>query len=129
MSISKQQLAIFSGQKIKATAINIKCAEDIGDIREHLVSKYGQENIHENSDAFIVNGKVYTKPWLPRERAGVFKVRGEQYYIEAESSSADGRMSPRKSFYPISVLSLKDENTLVAILDIAQDFKIEYILI
>ncbi|WP_335951321.1 hypothetical protein [Acinetobacter beijerinckii] len=129
MSITEQQLQPFADAKIKATAINIKCVEDIDDIRQHLTEKYGHESVQEKNEAFIVNGKVYLKPWLPLERTGVFKIRGDQYYIQAETSSAEGRMTPRRSFYPITALSLKDATTLVATIDAAQDFKIEYTLI
>lgn len=128
MSVSKQILNMFDGQKIKAIAINIKCVEDIDDIRIHLKNKYGEENIQENERAFIVKGKPYLKPWLPRERLGVFGVSGSQYYIEAESRSAVGRIAPRRSFYPLTVLSMKDEKTLISTIDAAQNHIIEYSL-
>lgn len=128
MNISKNILDLFNGKKIKATAINIKCVEDIDDIRLHLKMKYGEENIQENDNVFLVNDKVYHKPWLPRERTGTFNIRGENYYIEAESSSAVGRLKPRRSFYPINVLSIKDERTIIATIDSKKDYFIEYTL-
>lgn len=118
----------FIGKKIKAIAYNIKCVEDIDDIRIHLKNKYGEENIQENNQAFIVKGKPYIKPWLPRERIGTFNIRGDQYYIETESSSTEGRIKPRKSFYPTRVLSIKDEKTIIATLDSKKNFYIEYTL-
>lgn len=126
MNISKKSLKDFNGKSIKATAFNIKCVEDIDDIRTHLENKYGADNIQENEQMFIVKGKPYLKPWLPRERTGIFKVVGDQYCIEANSCSAVGRMNPRRSFYPLTALNIKDKNTLIAVIDANQNHFIEY---
>jgi len=63
------------------------------------------------------------------QRIGVFRVRENQYYIEAESSSAKGRLTPRRSFFSLDKVQYKDENTLVVTIDSVNDGVIEYTLI
>ncbi len=127
MSITVGQLERFKNSKIKATAINLKCVEDIDDIRNHLINKYG--DLTENEDAFFVNGKRYLKPWLPRERIGYFRIRGDQFYIEAIESTATGRLNPRRSFFSIEKLESKDNNTILAMIDPSINGVIEYSII
>ena len=122
--ISRSVLENFNGKKVKITAINIKCVEDIEEIKQHLIDKYGE--VQDNGDAFLANGKKYTKPWLPRERTGVFRIYGDQYYIESELNSAKGRMVPRRSFYSLNGLTIKNESTLVLILNSELDYRVEY---
>lgn len=119
------KLQDFIGKRMTITCFNIKCVEDIDDIRQHLITQYGGE-ITETDNEFIVNGRQYTKPWLPRVREGIFQIYGNQYYIEIESSSTVGRMKPRRSFYPLSKLQIIDEHTLVTIIDAEKDHRIEY---
>lgn len=126
MTTLNQLLKKFNGQSIKATAVNIKCAEDIDDIRQHLFNKFGQENVTETDQHFLTGDRRYPKPWLPRERVGVFNLLGQNYFIESTQSSAEGRLKPRRSMFPISALSVKDENTLIGTVDAKQNFYIEY---
>lgn len=127
MSLTNDQINRFNNSRVKATVINLKCVEDIDDIRIHLQTKYGE--VTEDDQCFFANGKRYMKPWLPKERIGVFRVRENQYYIEAESSSAKGRLTPRRSFFSLDKVQYKDENTLVVTIDSVNDGVIEYTLI
>lgn len=126
MSVSQEVLSMFDGKQIKAKAIHIKCVEDIDAIRSYLESKCGINNIQENEQMFIANGEVYHKPWLPRERIGTFSVKGNQYCITTESSSATGRLNPRRSLFPLAALNLKDERTLIATINAEKNYFIEY---
>ena len=125
--IDKDILNKFNGSKVKVTAINIKCVEDIEDIKQQLINKYGA--VEDIGDAFLADGKKYIKPWLPRERIGVFKVYGEQYYIEIESSSAQGRITPRRSFYPLTALSVTGESSISATINSKLGHMINYQLL
>lgn len=121
----------FDGARIKATAFNIKCAEDNDSIREHLINKYGVENVEESQQCFTITNKDrrYPKPWLPRSRIGIFHRRGRDYFIENLEYSAKGRGTPRRSIFPVSSLRIKDSRTLVAIIDASRNFYIEYTLL
>lgn len=128
MKISKAILAKFDGQNIKATVFNMNCLEDIDDIRNHLTAKYGAA-FTETNQAFIVEGKAHIKPWLPRERLGVFAISGEQYFITTDTAQYTGRLKPRRTFFPVRTLSVKDDRTLMATIDAAKNYFIEYTLV
>ena len=131
MTIRPSELQMFNGKKIRAVVSgNMKAVEDIDDIRTHLQTKYGADNIKENPNSFIVKGKKYLKPWVPRERTGIFHVKGSMYYIETlERSTEDGRMKPRYSLYPIDKLTMVDPNTIHCMVKEDNNEYIRYTLI
>lgn len=118
----------FHGKAIVATAINLSCVEDIPSMLDALRVKFGVEPVDRGTH-FEVAERKYLKPWVPRVRYGIFRVIGQQYYIEMVDSSALGRLKANRSFYDLKNLSLKDERTLVSMIDRDKDFKIEYQLL
>ena len=126
--ITTEQLSKFNGKTIRATAINLKCVEDIPDTIEYLRRKYNTEPV-EHNDRILVGGRVYMKPWLPRVRIATFNLYRDGYYIEVDPASTVGTRQPKRSFYHLSALSVKDDNTLIATIDASKDFKIEYQLL
>lgn len=131
MIIRPSELQLFNGKKVLAeVAGNLKSVEDIDSIRELLTRKYGAENVIERTDSFLVNGKLYIKPWLPRTRTGTFHVKGDMYYIQAtERSTEEGRIKPRKSFFPLTALSMQDSKTLVAMVNVERNEYLTYTLV
>ena len=121
------QLKSFVGKTVRATCMgNLKSVEDIDDIREHLINKYGADSVVEKPTLFIVKGKPYIKPWLPKERIGTFHLAGLNYYIKNKvSSTQDGRIRPRRSLYSIENLEVVDHSMLVLHINKARD---EYLL-
>lgn len=126
----EKMIELFNGKRISATAFNIKCSDDIDSIRDYLINKYGAENITENDLFFIVkDGKKHAKPWIPRNRTGIFKASKHHFSIETESSSAVGRLNPRRSIFPLSCLSFKDKDTLICMIDKKNNYYVEYKII
>lgn len=115
----------FNGLLVKATAINIYCVEDLDLIIEKLKQKYGEDPVDKGS-YFLVAGQRIPKPWLQRERTGVFRLRGDFYCIENIEGSVDVNTLPKRSFYPTANLEVIDDKTLLLTLDKEKDYKIEY---
>lgn len=115
----------FNGLMVKATAINIYCVEDLDLIIEKLKQKHGEDPVDKGT-YFLVAGQRIPKPWLQRERIGIFRLRGEFYCIENIEGSVDVNSLPKRSFYPVTNLQVIDDKTLLLILNKEKDYKIEY---
>ena len=114
---TKEQLLPFVGKTIWATCEGLKCVEDIDDIRNYLLKKYGADNVTEFDTTFKVKDRVIPKPWVPRDRVAVFGLTGDVYYLTIQESSAVGKFNPRRSFYPISKLEVIDDKTLLVVVN------------
>lgn len=125
------ELIRFDGRKVLAeVGGKLRGVEDIDSIREFLKNKYGADSVVETQSTFVVNGKPYIKPWLPRTRTGIFNVCGAMYYIETLTrSSENGRIKPRRSFFPLSVLSVQDNRTLIAMVNEERNEYVRYTII
>ena len=115
----------FNGLMVKAIAINIYCVEDLDLIVEKLKQKYGEDPVDKGT-YFLVAGQRIPKPWLRRERTGIFRLRGQFYCIEDMEGGVDTNALPKCSFYPITNLQVIDDKTLLLTLDEKKDYKIEY---
>ena len=120
------ELLNFHGKKIKAVVVGGFCAEDM-ELVERLITKKHGEKPKDDGEYFTLTNTRIKKPWLHRERIGVFNLRGANYYIENISGSAEGYKLPRHSLYPTTNLKVIDKETLE--LTISDKQKIIYTLI
>lgn len=124
--IDENILNSFKGKHVTIYAIDLKTVEDIDDMRQHLINKHGADNVIEKPSHFCTPERNYLKPWLPRMRTGIFNVVAGNYYIDILTSSAKGRLTPRHSYFPLSTLSVKDDRTLVAVVNKRTNGRLEY---
>ena len=115
----------FANKRVKATVINGYCVEDLDLLKTRLEEKYSEVAIDQGS-YFLIAGQKITKPWLQRERIGIFRLQGQTYCIENLQGSVEGVSLPKRSFYPITNLQVIDDKTLLLTLDKEKDYKIEY---
>lgn len=113
----------FDGKKVKAIAIGGFCAEDNELLKKTLARKYSKTP-EEEEKGFKVAGKFIQKPWLQRERIGIFRLYGNNYFIENISGSIPDAKLPRRSFYPTTHLKIVDDKTLE--LTVSKNQKIIY---
>ncbi len=115
----------FANKRVKATAINGYCVEDIELLKTRLEEKYSEPAVDQGS-YFLIAGNKFAKPWLQRERIGIFRLHGQFYCIENLQGSVEGVKLPKRSFFPITNLKVIDDKTMVLYLDESKDWKIEY---
>lgn len=116
----------FDGKKVKAITTGGYCAEDNDKLKAVLARKYAEEPVEEKT-FFRVAGQVIVKPWLQRERIGIFKTNGKFFYIENHSGSMPEVQLPKRALHPTTNLTILNETTLE--LTVSSKQKIVYTLI
>ncbi len=116
----------FVGKRVKAIVTGGYCVEDMDIVKAKLGEKYGNPVLEEGGSLVCANGRRVSKPWLHRERIGIFHLSKNGFYIENISGSVENYPLPKHSNFPTTNLQVIDDKTLLLTLDKEKDYKIEY---